>query len=126
MRHLLQVANARLRVRAAVRLDEPDDDVHALAAQFVCILEHPVALAHTGRRPDVHAEPRASLFLDAREYRLSGRRRRRLHSERTLLLHRVLSIKREVEFQDVDDGLAEEPPLPPGRVRLDRPTDVRL
>src|SRR6476646_4855028 len=68
-RYLLQVADARTRVGSAVRLDETDDDVHALAAQFVRVLEHLVALADARRGSDVQTKTRASLFLDARQNR---------------------------------------------------------
>ena len=58
-RHLLEVADPRQRVGAAVRLDEADDDVEALPLQLVGVLEHLVGLADAWRGADVHAQPRA-------------------------------------------------------------------
>ena len=117
----------RLRVGPSVRLDEPDDDVDALAAQLVRVLEHPVALADARRGADVQTEPRASLFLDAREYRLGGRRRRRLHSANGATSSSgYCPSSARLSSSTLTRGLAEEAQLPPGRVRLDEPTDVGL
>ena len=52
-------AELRLGVGAAVGLDEPDDDVDALAAEGVRVLEHRVGLADARRGADVDAQPRA-------------------------------------------------------------------
>ena len=66
-RHALEIAETRQRVGTTVRLDEADDDVDALPLQLVRVLEHPVRLADARRRADVHAQPRASFCLGARE-----------------------------------------------------------
>jgi hypothetical protein len=63
-RDYLEVANLCRRFRSPVRVDEPDNDVHALAAKGMRILEHRVRLSHARSRPDVHAEPRAAVLLD--------------------------------------------------------------
>ena len=63
----------RQRVGAAVRFDEADHHVEALPLQLVRVLEHLVGLAHARRGADVHAQPRAALFLGAGEQRLGDR-----------------------------------------------------
>ncbi len=55
LRHLLEIANPRQGVGAAVRFNERDDDVEALTAQLVGVLEHPVSLADARRGADVQA-----------------------------------------------------------------------
>ena len=66
-RHLLEVADLRERVGAAVRLDEADDHVEALALQLVGVLEHLVGLADPrARRRCTPAAARAPLPWRAR------------------------------------------------------------
>ena len=79
-RHLLETVHLGQCVRAAVRLDEPDHDVHALTLQLVGILEHLVALADARRRPDVHTKPGAPVFFGARQQRFGGGQRRVGHA----------------------------------------------
>ena len=55
-RHDLQVAEHRLGVRAAVRLDIADDDVGAAVARRLALLEHPVRLADAGRGTEIDAQ----------------------------------------------------------------------
>ena len=63
----LQVADARGGLRAPVRLDEGDDDVHALALEVVRLFEHLVGLANAGGRADVDAQPRPLALLELGE-----------------------------------------------------------
>ena len=64
--------NLRLGVGSPVRLDEADDDVHALASKCVRVLEHRVGLADARRGADVDPQSRALLGVDLREH-LFGR-----------------------------------------------------
>ena len=60
--------------RAAVRLDEADDDVDALLAQAARGREHRIGLADARRGAEEHLQPTAPaagfLLLDAREQRV--------------------------------------------------------
>src|SRR5581483_11958422 len=51
-RDLLEVADQRGGVGPAVRLDHPDDRVHALLLEPLALLEHLVGLAHPGGEPE--------------------------------------------------------------------------
>ncbi len=66
-RHGLEVADQRLGVRPAVRLDEADDDIEALSLEEVRILQHLIGLANARRGADVHAQPRPLVFFELRE-----------------------------------------------------------
>ena len=57
--HGLQIAELLHGERAAVRLDEADDDVGAALAPAVALVQHGEGLAHAGGEPDVDAEPAA-------------------------------------------------------------------
>ncbi len=67
----LEVADLREGLRAPVRLDEPDDDVHASAPQVVRLLQHAIRLARAGRRTDVDLEL-ASLSLPNERKKVRG------------------------------------------------------
>ena len=71
-RHLLEAIDQRACLGPSVRFDETDDDVDALVAELMRVLEHAIALANTGSGADVQAEARAPFFLDARENGLGG------------------------------------------------------
>ena len=66
-RHDLEIFHLRLGVRAAVGLDDADDDVEAAGAERVRLLQHRVGLADARRRADVDAQAGAVLFLQAGE-----------------------------------------------------------
>ena len=72
--HDLEIADLRLRLGASVRLDEADDDVDAASAQVVRLVEHPVRLTRSGRRPDVDLELPA-LALSHERKKVRGARR---------------------------------------------------
>ena len=111
-RHLLEVADQRQRVGAAVRLDEADDDVEPLAFQLVGVLEHLVASCRR-RAPRRCTRAAARALLPWRAPAATRRPTAASSGIRTLFLHRMLVVEREVELQDVDDRLAEEAELPP-------------
>ena len=70
----------RLRVRTAVGLDKPHDDVEPLPPRLTCVLQHGVGLADAWRGPDVDPQPRALRILHAREHLIAGRTRSGLHT----------------------------------------------
>jgi hypothetical protein len=39
-----------------MRLNDPDDDVHAFSLELMGILQHLICLSHTGSRADVNAQ----------------------------------------------------------------------
>jgi hypothetical protein len=69
-----EIRDAGLGIGAAVALDEADDDVDALAAEGVRILDHRVRLADARRRADIDAQPRALQRLNLRRPLLAGGR----------------------------------------------------
>ena len=71
-RNDLEVAYLRVGVGAPVGLDEPDDDVNALAAEGVRILEHRIGLADARRGADINAQPCTIGALDPRQQLLTG------------------------------------------------------
>src|SRR5262249_17254423 len=75
-----QVAYLGFGVRAPVRLDEADDDVHAFAAEGVRILQHRVGLADPRGRADVNAQTRAFSVLNPSEHLLAARSNLLVHS----------------------------------------------
>ena len=62
-----EAARQRLRLGAAVRFDEADDDVAALLLQRLRALQHRIGLADAGRGADEHQQPAALALLGERE-----------------------------------------------------------
>src|SRR4029453_6077313 len=75
----LEVANLRVGILPAVRLDEADEHVDALPTQHVSILEHGVGLPHAGCRPDVDAQSSPLLCLQSLEQLFRRRTLSRAH-----------------------------------------------
>ena len=65
----------RRRLGPAVRLDDADDDIHALLLEPVALLEHLVGLADAGREAEVDLQPAALLLADQRQELLGVGRR---------------------------------------------------
>ncbi len=122
-RYAFEVADAGHGVRAAVRLDETDHDVHALAPQFVGVLKHAKRLADARSCANIHTQPGAPLQPGAGEQRLGDGRRCFSHR---LLLHRMLIVERQVELENVDDRLAEKAELTTERVEVYQAAQFRL
>lgn len=63
-RHALQIADQRRRLRATMRLDEGNDNVHALLFQQARVFKHLTGLADTRRCADVNAQFRPLVFAE--------------------------------------------------------------
>jgi hypothetical protein len=57
LRNDFQITNLIFRILAPVRFHQPNDDIHALLAQDMGIIQHVVGFADARRRTDVDAEP---------------------------------------------------------------------
>ena len=66
-RQNFEIADQRLRLGAAMRFDDADDDVAALALQRLRALQHRVGLADAGRRAEKHEQPAALPLLGQRQ-----------------------------------------------------------
>ena len=126
-RHDLEAVEQLLRVRPAVRFDEPDGQVGPARGASMAFLEHPERLADARRHPEVDAEttaPGALLRANARQHLV----RARADVEGVALRARSpeQAVQIEVELEDVDSGLAEEAEELPRRVAGDRRPDVSL
>ena len=113
-RHDLETVEHLGGVLAAVRLDEPDDDVGAALGASVALAEHGVGLADAGRSAEVDPQPPARHALlpssTSVPRRQSGQPAGRVQSE--------------VELEDVDPRLAEEPEDPTLGVLVDQGADL--
>ena len=63
-RHHLQVANQSHRIGTAVGLHNADDNVGPLLNEPLPFLQHPVGLAHAGRKAEIDLEPAALLLAN--------------------------------------------------------------
>ena len=66
----LESFDQRARLGAAVRLDEPDDDVDAFVLQAPRVLQHGVGLADAGRGADKNLQPASGLPAERRQKRV--------------------------------------------------------
>ena len=96
--HDLQALEQLGGVRAAVGLDEPDDDVGAALDPAVALVEHRVGLADPGRRAEVDPQPSARHAVHSPSLHGPGSATR--------------GVERQVELEHVDPRLTEEPERP--------------
>ena len=129
-RHDLQAVEQVGGVLAAVGLDEPDDDVGAALGSAVALAEHGVGLADARRRAEVdpqlpatHGTSSPSSWPSARSCGAQCVCPRGLACRRSLGRERVQG---EVELEDVDARLAEEPERASLGVLVDQRPDLRL
>jgi predicted transcriptional regulator len=72
-RQHVESVQQRLRLHAAVRLDQADDHVGALLLQFAPARQHRVGLAHTGCSAEEDGQPPAALALQLAKQRIGLR-----------------------------------------------------
>ena len=111
-----------LRFPAPVGFDEADDDLRALLARRPGRLKHGIGLAHAGRRPEKDLEAAAPLPV-ARASSASGEARgvsvRAMRAYASVVSGyitpslRTQPVEGQIDAQDVDAGLPEDPEGPP-------------
>jgi hypothetical protein len=66
----LESFDERARLRAAMRLDEPDDDIDAFVLQAARVLQHRIGLADSGRGAKKNLQPASRLPAERRQKRV--------------------------------------------------------